>query len=167
MFESTCIIEIGLPDFDIMLVTVIRKTFEKVNPTVIKNRSCRDCSDETFRVSLINNSSNEVFLHNDDDLEKFCKTIMDTLNSVPPIKKKCALDSQILFMTKALSKKIMTSLRLRDKYLKHKTEDYFPFYTLLGKTEINYHDNLDERDIADNKKVWKTVKPLLSYLINQ
>ena len=44
----------------------------KMRPRVINYRSHRDFSNETFRVSLINNLSNEVFVNNDDGLEKFC-----------------------------------------------------------------------------------------------
>ena len=47
---------------------------------------------------------------------------MDTLNSFAPIKKKYARDNQMPLITKNLSKEIMTRLRLRNKYLKHKTE---------------------------------------------
>ena len=32
----------------------------------------------------------------------------------------------------------------------------------MKKTKINYNGNLDEKDITDNKKFWKIVKPLLS-----
>ena len=32
----------------------------------------------------------------------------------------------------------------------------------MGKTKINYYGNLVEKDITENKKFWKTVKPLLS-----
>ena len=32
----------------------------------------------------------------------------------------------------------------------------------MWKTKIDYHGNLDEKGINDNKKAWKTVKPLLS-----
>ena len=32
----------------------------------------------------------------------------------------------------------------------------------LKRIKINYHGNLDENNIADNKLSWKTVKPLLS-----
>ena len=32
----------------------------------------------------------------------------------------------------------------------------------MRKTKINYNGNLDEKDITDNKKFWKIVKPLLS-----
>ena len=95
---------------------------------------------------------------------------MNTLKSFAPIKKKYARGNQMPFMTKNLSKEIMIRPRLRNKYLKHKTEENRVLYTqqrnkcvsLLRKTKINYYGNLDEKDITDNKKFWKTVKPLLS-----
>ena len=166
-FQSTCVLEAGLRDFHLMKVTVAWKTFKKMRPSVINYRSYRNFSNETFRVSLINNLPSEVFVNNDDGLQKFCKTTMDTLNSFAPIKKKYARGNQMPFMTKNLSKEIMTRSRLRNKYLKHKTEENRLLYTqqrnkcvsLLRKTKINYYGNLNEKDITDNKKFWKTVKP--------
>ena len=66
------------------------------------------------------------------------------------------------FMTKNLSKEIMTRSRLRNKYLKYKTEENCLLYThqrnkcvsLLRKTKKNYYGNLDEKGITDNKKFW-------------
>ena len=131
-----------------MTVTVMRKNFKKIRPRVINCRSYRDFFNETFRASLINNLSNEVFV-NDDGLEKFWKTTMDTLNSFHPIKKKYARANQMPFTTKNLSKEIMTRSKLRNTYLKHKTEENRLLYTqqrnkcvsLLRKTEINYYGN--------------------------
>ena len=121
MFQSTCVLETGLSDFHLMTVTVMWKTFRKIRPRIINYRSYRDFSNETFKVSLINNLLNQVFVNNDDGLEKFCKITMDTLNSFAPIRKKYACGNQMPFMTKNLSKEIMTRSRLRNKYLKHKT----------------------------------------------
>ena len=95
---------------------------------------------------------------------------MDTLNSFAPIKKKYARDNQILFMTKVLSKETMTKSRLRNKYLKHNTEENCLLYTqqrskcvfLLRKTKIHFQGNLDQKDITDNKRPCKTVKCILS-----
>ena len=61
-----------------------------MRPRVINYSSSRDFSNKTFRASLINNLSNEVFDNNGDGLQKFCKTIGDTLNSFAPIKNKYA-----------------------------------------------------------------------------
>ena len=51
------------------------------------------------------------------------KTTIDILNSFAPVKKKYARVNQMSFMTKNLSKELMTRLRLRNKYLKHETEE--------------------------------------------
>ena len=70
---------------------------------------------------------------------------MDTLNLFAPIKTKYARGNQMPFMTKNLSKEMMTRSRLRNKYLKDKTEENRLLYTqqgnkcvsLLKKTKIN------------------------------
>ena len=119
---------------------------------------------------LGNNLSNEVFSNNDNGLEKFCKTTMDTLNLFAPMKKKYARGNQMSFMTKDLSKEMMTRPKLRNKSLKDKTEENRLLYTqqrnkcvsLLRKTKINYHRSLNVKDITDNKKFWKTVNSFLS-----
>ena len=51
------------------------------------------------------------------------KTTIDVLNSFAPVKKKYARVNQMSFMTKNLSKELMTRVRLRNKYLKHETEE--------------------------------------------
>ena len=148
----------------------MRKTFKKMRPRVINYRSYRNFSNEKLRVSLMNYLSNEVFVNNDDGLQKLCKMTMDTLNSFSPIKNKYARGNQMPFMTKNLYKEIMTRSRLRNKYLKHKTEENLLLYTqqrkkyvsLLRKTKTNYYGNLNEKGITDNKKFWKTIKPFLS-----
>ena len=98
--------------------------------------------------------SDKVFVNNNDGLQKFGKTTMDTLNSFAPVKKKYARGNQMSFMTKNLSKKTMTRSRFRNKYLKHKAEENFLLYTpqrhkclsLWRKAKINYYENLDEKD---------------------
>ena len=45
----------------------MRKTFKKMHPRVINYRSYRDFYNEIFRVYLINNLANEVFVNSDDD----------------------------------------------------------------------------------------------------
>ena len=123
MFQTTCVIETVLSDFHLMTVAVMEKTFKKMRARVINCRSCRDFSNEIFRVSLIKDLSNEIFANNNNRLEKLCKTTMDTLNSFAPIKKKYVRGNQMLFVTKNLPKEITTKSRLRNKYLKRKTKE--------------------------------------------
>ena len=148
----------------------MRKTLKKMHPRVIKYRSYRDFSNETFRVSLLNNLSNEILVNNDDGLQKFCKATIDTLNSFAPIKKKYTRDNQMSFMTTSFSEEIILRLGLRNKYLNNKTEENRLLYTqqrnecvsLLRTTKMTYYGNLNESDMTDNKKSWKTVKPFLA-----
>ena len=170
MFQSTCVTETGLSDFHLMTVTVLRKTFKKVRPRIINYRSFKHFSNEAFRVSFENNLSNEVYVNNDNGLERFCITAIDTLNKIALIKKKYARGNQMSFMTKELSKEIMLRSRLRNKFLIDKTDENRFLYTqqrnkcvaLLKKTKKTYYENLDEKNVTDNKKFWKTVKPYLS-----
>ena len=160
MFQSTCVIETGLPDFHLMTVTVLRKTFKKVRPRIINYRSFKHFSNGVFRVSFENNLSNEVFVNNDNGLERFCITAIDTLNKIAPIKEKYARGNQMPFMTKELSKEIMLRSRLRNKFLIDKTDENHFLYTqqrnkcvaLLRKTKKTYYENLGEKNVTYNKK---------------
>ena len=74
------------------------------------------------------------------------------------------------FITKDLSKAIMKRSRLRNNFLKNKTEQNKTLYTkqrnycvsLLKKSKKKYFANLNEKDILDNKLFWKTIKPSFS-----
>ena len=73
-------------------------------------------------------------------------------------------------MNKTLQKEIMKRSRLRNIFLKTKTEVDKTAYnkqrnhcaSLTRKTIKDYYSNLDEKCVIDNKKFWKTVKPFLS-----
>ena len=74
------------------------------------------------------------------------------------------------FKNKSLSRAFMGRSQLRNKYLKKRSETNRLAYakqrnfcvSLLRKTKKDYCANLNEKDIADNKKFWQTVKPLFS-----
>ena len=71
-------------------------------------------------------------------------------------------------MTKGLSKAIMRRSKLRNQFLKKRTSEAKLKYNkqinlcvnLLRKTKRNHYEDLDLKDINDNKKFWTTVKPL-------
>ena len=64
----------------------------------------------------------------------------------------------------------MKRSKLRNNFLRKKTEETCKLYvkqrnkcvSLLKKAKKEYYQNLDEKNVIDNKKFWKTVKPLLS-----
>ena len=103
--------------------------------------------------------SNEKFAINDDGLKRFCELSVNVLNKHAPCKKEYARGNQMPFFTKELSKEIMTRSRLRNKYLKNRNEENGAIYvkqrnhcvSLLRKSKKRYFENLDERNLMDNK----------------
>ena len=73
-----------------MTVTVMRKIFKKLKPRTINYRSYKHFSNEAYRESLLHELSKEVFVNNDDGLQRFCDINIDILNRHAPRKRKLA-----------------------------------------------------------------------------
>ena len=73
-------------------------------------------------------------------------------------------------MNETLGKEIMKRSNLRNKYLKNRSEEDRQRFrkqrnlcvSLLRKTKRSYYSNINEKNIIDNRNVWKTVKSMLS-----
>ena len=156
-------LETGLSYFHLLTVTVMRKIFKKLKPRTINYRSYKHFSNEAYR-----EFSKEVFVNNDDSLQRFCD--INILNRHAPRKRKLARSNQMPFITKDLSKAIMKRSRLRNNFLKNRTGKNKTSYTkqwnycvsLLKKSRKKHFANLNEKDILDNKLFWKTIKPSFS-----
>ena len=78
-------------------------------------------------------------------------------------------------MSKELNRAVITRSRLRNKYIKEKSADSKIAYDkqrnycvhLLRRTGEKYFPSINISSITDNKKFWKTVKPLFSDKISQ
>ena len=74
------------------------------------------------------------------------------------------------FINNEISKAIMTRSRLRNCFLKNRSEENRKlickqrnkYVSLLRKSIKGYFANLKEKNITDKKCFWKTVKPFLS-----
>ena len=131
----------------------MKKSFKKFQPRIKYYRSYKHFSNDTFRKDLIDKLSNEKFIINDEGLKRFCELSVNVLNKYAPRKKKYARGNQMLFFTKEISKEIMTSFRLRNKYLKSRNEENRAIYvkqrnycvSLLRKSKKQYSENLDKK----------------------
>lgn len=82
--------------------------------------------------------------------------------------------NNMVFTNKPLTRTHKKRSQLRNRFLKSrcpvnrinyaKQRNYCVF--LLRKTKKEYYATLNEQNVADNKKDWKTVKPLLSSKVN-
>ena len=174
-FQTTCVIETRLSVFHLMTLTVMRKSFKKLKPSVMNYSSYKNFSNEIFRESLLEKLSQQTFVNNDYGFEKFCNITLKTLDKYAPRKAKHARGNQIPFMTNDLSKNIMKKVTAtHNKYLNNNNEENRKLYaqqrnycvSLLRKTKKVYYEYLDERKGSDNKLFWKAVKPSLFEKVN-
>ena len=103
-------------------------------------------------------------------LQKFIGICMKTMDKFAPRKIKYSRGNNIPFMNKLLSRAHMKRTRLRNCYLKKRSEQNRLSYvkqrnycvSLLRKTKKDYYANLNVKDIVDIKQFWRTVKSLFS-----
>ena len=153
-----------------MTVTVMKKTYERLKPRIVNYRDYKNFCNDTFRQILMEKLSTENINTNCSGFEKFLQICIDALKIFAPCKKKYSRGNNMPFMKKSLKKAHMKRNRLRNIYVKNKTDTNSIVYikernycvSLLRKTKKDHYVNLNEKDVADNKQFWRTVKPLLS-----
>ena len=137
-FQSTCVLVTGLSDFHLMTVTVMSKVFKRLKPRTISYRSYKHFSNEAYRESLIHELSKEVFVNNDDVLQRFCDININILNRPALRNRKLARGNQMPFITKDLSKAIMKRSRLHNNFLKNRTGKIKPYIQNKGTTASHF-----------------------------
>ena len=91
-------------------------------------------------------------------------------SSIVPLKEKFIRSNNSPFMNKTLSKAFMTRFRLRNKFLRNpNSANEFTYKEIrnfcvrvIRREKKTFYNNLDPKQITDNKKFWKTVKPHFS-----
>ena len=137
-------------------------------PNIIRYRDYKNFSLIQFRNELFSNLNN--MNEKDSNYERFESIFVELINQHAPMKRKYVRANNAPFMNKLLLKAAMTRTRLRNRFLKHPSEinrknykKYCNFCVRLFKKEKKmFYNKLNTRDITDNKKFWKTVKPLFS-----
>ena len=169
-FRHSCVIETDMSDFHKMIVSVLKTIFQKLKPKIVHYRGYTKFSNDDFRKKLLTNLSLENINTNSNGLERFLQISINTLDQMAPTKMKYIRGNNMLFLNKELSKAHKKRTYLRNRYLKKRSNQNKKLYTkqrnycvsLLRKTKKNHYANLKQKDIADNKQFWRTVKPLLS-----
>ena len=153
-----------------MSATVMKMYCTKQKPSIVRYRKFKNfCNDSFIKdiellFSKFCNQQNVPF--------KILKESVNiTLDKHAPLKKRYVRANQSLFMNKKLSKEIMKSSRLRNKFLNTKSDIDRKAYnkqrnyvvSLLRNEKKNFIEgSLDTKVVTDNRTFWKTVKPFLS-----
>ena len=120
-------------------------------------RDLKNFSNQQFRTELVlyKNENNVAA----SQFELFQTITIGLLNKLAPSKKKTLRNNQSSFITKEVRKAIMTRSRLRNKFLRTKSQEYKQAYnkqrnlcvTMVRKAKKYYFNNLNVRNITDNK----------------
>ena len=167
-FQNSAALEIGLSDFHLLTVTVLKTTFKKKPARMIKYRDYKNYSQFKFKNDLCEKLT-EVDLNmisNDD----FNTILMNLVNTHAPLKTKYLRGNDQPFMNKKLRKEHMKRTMLKNRYLKDKSDFNFMAFKkqrnycvkLLRDAKKVHFESLKPSDVNDNKRFWQTVKPLFS-----
>ena len=141
--------ETGLSDFHKPTTTVLKQHFPKPKLKIVNYWDYRNFQNDEFRGEL----DNKILKHDINSIEyqHSLNIFIEILNKHAPMKIKYLRANQGKFMTKGLHKAIMKRSRLRNKFLRDRTEMSRKEY----KKQITFC-------VLDNRKFWQNVKPLFS-----
>lgn len=167
-FKNSVTIETGISDWHLFVGSVMRMNVIKGDPIVKHYRNYNKIDYFDFERTLSMNFLK--LLENNYDFNQFNLCITSTLNHFAPLKKKILRFNNAPFITKELRKAIMHRSKLRRIYNKSRSKENWSNFTrqrnycvsLLRKTKRSYFKGLRMTSITDNKKFWKSVKPLFS-----
>ena len=116
-FQRSTVFETDLSDFHLLTITEFKTSFQKREPKIIKYRDYKNFDNHNFRSEILQRNFNYT------DLRTFKKTVFNIFNKYAPIKRKYVRANEAPFMSKELHKAIMKRSRLRNKFLKDRTEN--------------------------------------------
>ena len=131
-------------------------------------RNYKHFQEKSFNFEL-NNELMRIDINNA-ELKEFNEIFLKVLDKHAPRKQKYIRANNSNYITKALRKEIMHRSRLRNKFLRERTNESKIAYnkqrnicvSLLRKTKRDYFANLVTKIMKDNRKFWKTVNILFS-----
>ena len=146
-----------------MAVTVLKTTIQKSKPREIIYRDYAKFNEKTFGDKLKESLMSEKTL----SYVEFEEIFLSVLNNHAPVKKKVVRANHMPYITKIHRKAIMKRSALENKFYKSKSLEDKQAYKkqrnycnrLFKREKRNYFNNLSLKEITDNKKFWKTVKP--------
>ena len=102
----------------------------KTEPRVINYKDYKHFNKGKFRDDLLSEISNSYLEFDNNSFDEFFKMCRSTLDQHAPRKQKYARGNHMPFMNKTLSKEIMKRTKLRNKFLKERTDESKKRYTL-------------------------------------
>ena len=106
-----------------MTVTVTKTFFEKLQPRVVNYRDYKYFENDKFRTDLLSEFGKADIKEKENGLNNLLNACKRILDIHVPRKQRYGRGNHMTFMNKALSMEIMTRTRLRNKFLKERSEE--------------------------------------------
>ena len=118
-FSKSQTLQTGLSDFRKLILTVLKIHYKKQKSLVVTYKDYKNLSNESFRAELLS----AMERYSNISLANFHSRFLYLLGKHAPVKKRCIRANQKNFMDKKLNHANMVRSKLRNKYLKLKTEE--------------------------------------------
>ena len=151
-----------------MVVTTLKGSFHKKGPRIITYRDYSKFDNHVFREKVGEELNSKPLMKQNFNI--FDSSVKSILNEQAPLKKKYLRANDGPFMTKELRKANMKRTRLKNCFNKTRTNENWAAFKrqrnlcvkILRQNKRSYYAQLDPKVVSDNKRFWKTVKPLFS-----
>ena len=167
-FSNIRTIETGISDFHAMVATVLRGSFRKKGHRIVTYRDYSGFDNFSFREEVVEEPSSHPLKMLDFSL--FNSAVDFILEKMAQLKKKYLRANVGPFVTNELRKAIMKRLNVKKKFNEIRANENRAAYKrqrnlcvrVLRQNEKSYYARLAPETVSENKKFWKTVKPLFS-----
>ena len=169
-FHHTSWIETGLSDCHKLILSLFRAFVKRIPAKAMEYLNYSKFSPEAFLHELDQELNKGIICNSQDKLhDPFSDIFRTILDHHAPLKTKIIRGNRAKFMTKELSKSIMSRSRIKNRYLKWPSlknllayKKAKNLYNSLNKEEKAYFEKAAENGIMCSEKFWSTVKPFLS-----
>ena len=167
-FQNTQTTETGLSNFHKLVVTILKMCLSNNQPNVISYRDDKNFDNSRFSEELLSEIKKLGPLNK--NISIFHNVCIEVLEKYASEKQKYIRANQANFMDSKLNQAIMLRSKLRNKFLKSRSNKDREAYKiqqnlcviLLRQNKKDYFETLDIKSVTGNKMFWKTVAPLFS-----
>ena len=158
--------ETGFSDHHHLIYTVLKSTFVKLPPKIVKYREYKTFCEEEFQKDLEMNLRQNF----PTEYSAFQAVLSRVLEKHAPLKQRAIRGNNKQHCNKNLRKAMMTRSTLKNKSNKSgKTEDFEKYkkqrnlvVKMNRKAKFDFYRSIEPRSIANEKTFWKAVKPMFS-----
>ena len=122
-FIKAGVIEAGLSDYHKLVTTVMKKHFPKSKPSIITYRSYKKFDNKKFMENLNAEIITQSNYLEKDGIDAFSSICREVLNKHAPQKQRYLRANHKPFINSEISKAIMIRSRMRNCFLKHRSDE--------------------------------------------